>query len=36
MGEYVALSKVENALKDSKYVALPMVRKLNTYIDIDV
>lgn len=24
-GEYVALSKVENALKDSKYVALPMV-----------
>jgi len=25
MGEYVALSKVENALKSSKYVALPMV-----------
>jgi long-subunit acyl-CoA synthetase (AMP-forming) len=24
-GEYIALSKVENALKDSKYVALPMV-----------
>merc|ERR1711935_1009778 len=25
MGEYVALSKVENALKSSKYTALPMV-----------
>merc|ERR1712216_492332 len=25
MGEYVALSKVENALKSSMYVALPMV-----------
>jgi len=30
MGEYVALSKVENALKASKYVALPMVYATST------
>merc|ERR1712216_314233 len=30
MGEYVALSKVENALKSSKYTALPMVYATST------
>ena len=30
MGEYVALSKVENALKSSKYTALPMVYAVYT------
>jgi len=30
MGEYVALSKVENVLKSSKYTALPMTYALST------
>merc|ERR1719324_280238 len=30
MGEYVALSKVENAMKGSKYVALPMTYATST------